>query len=127
MSKCSSCKNESVYFRTNEGRHYCKVCFSKNIEKKVRLTISKNNLIKNGDKIVVAFSGGKDSGNLLYLLHKIFKDNPNVRNWTWNIIFLLIKSISIQPSITLPKTMMIVCVVFVEFLGDICLMREQGD
>ncbi|MBS3052133.1 MAG: TIGR00269 family protein [Candidatus Aenigmarchaeota archaeon] len=79
MSKCSSCKNESVYFRTNEGRHYCKVCFSKNIEKKVRLTISKNNLIKNGDKIVVAFSGGKDSGNLLYLLHKIFKDNPNVK------------------------------------------------
>lgn len=78
MNKCSTCKKEVVYFRINEGRYYCKKCFSRNIEKKVRLTISKNKLIENGDRIVVAFSGGKDSGNTLYLLHKIFKNNPNV-------------------------------------------------
>ncbi len=78
-NKCSSCKDEAIYHRINEGRHYCKKCFSKSVEKKVRLTILKNKLVKNGDKIAVAFSGGKDSGNTLYLLHKIFKNNPKVK------------------------------------------------
>ena len=79
MSKCSTCKKEAVYFRINESRYYCKSCFSKNIERKVKSTISKHNLIEPGDKIAVAYSGGKDSGNILFILHKIFKNNPKVK------------------------------------------------
>ncbi len=78
MSKCSTCKKEAVYFRINEGRYYCKSCFTKNIKKKVKATIAKNKLVEPGDKIAVAYSGGKDSGNILYLLHEIFKNNPKV-------------------------------------------------
>lgn len=77
--KCSFCKNKAVYFRRNEGHYYCKNHFIKNIEKKVKRTIAQNKLIKNGDTIAIAFSGGKDSSALLLILNKIFKKNPNVK------------------------------------------------
>ena len=46
--------------------------FLKYFEKKVSKTIRKYNLIGKKDKIAVAFSGGKDSLTLLYLLNKIY-------------------------------------------------------
>jgi len=76
--KCSFCRNKSVYFRRNEGHHYCKTHFIKNIEKRVKRTIRINKLIENGDKIAVAVSGGKDSANTLFLLNKIFKNNRKI-------------------------------------------------
>lgn len=75
---CSFCKNESIYFRNYEGHHYCKKHFIKNFEKRVKKTISINKLIEKKDKVAVAYSGGKDSSNVLFLLNNIFKPNPNV-------------------------------------------------
>ena len=77
--KCSFCGKESVYFRRNEGHHYCKNHFIKNIEKRVKRTIRVNKLMENGDRIAVAVSGGKDSANTLFLLNKIFKNNPKIK------------------------------------------------
>jgi len=76
--KCSFCNKKSIYFRKNEGNYYCENHFTKNIEKRVRKTIRENNLVDKRDKIAVALSGGKDSSTILYLLKKIFKNNPNV-------------------------------------------------
>lgn len=80
--KCSFCRNKSVYFRKNEGHHYCRNHFIKNIEKRVKRTIRANKLIENGDRIAVAVSGGKDSANVLFLLKKIFKNNPKIELFT---------------------------------------------
>jgi uncharacterized protein (TIGR00269 family) len=44
------------------------------IEKKVAETIKKYNLLKKGDKVVVALSGGKDSTSVLYILEKLGYD-----------------------------------------------------
>lgn len=42
-----------------------------NIEKKVKETIKKYNLLNKKEKIVVALSGGKDSTSILYILKKL--------------------------------------------------------
>lgn len=78
MTKCSFCKNKAIYFRANEGNYYCKRCFSRNIEKRVKKTIGTGNLIGKTDKIAVSLSGGKDSSNTLFLLNKIFVNNPKI-------------------------------------------------
>ncbi|NCO96513.1 MAG: TIGR00269 family protein [Candidatus Aenigmarchaeota archaeon CG_4_10_14_0_8_um_filter_37_24] len=76
--KCSFCSKQSIYFRENEGHYFCENHFSESIEKKVRKNIRSNNLIGKKDKIAVALSGGKDSSSTLFLLKKIFKNNPNI-------------------------------------------------
>ncbi len=76
--KCSFCNRKSVYFRSNEGHHYCDRHFTRNIEKRVKRTLGEYNLIEKGDRVAVALSGGKDSSNTLFILNKIFKNNPHV-------------------------------------------------
>ena len=77
--KCSFCKNEAVYFRANEGKYYCKNHFIRSVEKRVKRTIGQNKLVEDGDVIAVALSGGKDSTNTLYMLHKFFSKNPKIK------------------------------------------------
>ena len=69
--KCSYCNHNLVIQRKYSGEHLCPECFQKNIEKIVYKTISKYEMLKPQDKIIVALSGGKDSITLLYNLYKI--------------------------------------------------------
>ena len=70
MSKeCSKCKkNPSIYLRQYSGEFLCKKCFIKSIEYKAKRTISKYSMIRHGDTVAVAVSGGKDSLVLLNVL-----------------------------------------------------------
>lgn len=77
--KCSFCQKKSVYFRRNEGHRYCEKHFTKNIEKKVKRTLGSNKLIERGDKVAIAYSDGKDSANVVFLLNNIFRDNINIK------------------------------------------------
>lgn len=72
--KCE-CGRKAIYFRSYEGRHYCELCLTKQVERRFRKTVSENNLLEKKDKIAVALSGGKDSSTLLYLMNNLCKKN----------------------------------------------------
>ncbi len=75
--RCSVCrKNPPIYFRRYSGERLCAKCFRENIVEKVRRTISKYDLLRPDDRIMVAVSGGKDSLSLLKILHRIEQDFP---------------------------------------------------
>ncbi|OGI15992.1 TIGR00269 family protein [Candidatus Micrarchaeota archaeon RBG_16_49_10] len=76
--KCSFCSKKSIYSRKNDGRDYCENHFRRDVEKKVRRTLSKYRLVVPDDRVAVALSGGKDSANILYFLKRIFGENPKI-------------------------------------------------
>jgi len=71
--KCNKCENEASYSRKYSGEDLCSDCFSVSIMRKTAKTISKYRMIKNGDLVCAAVSGGKDSLALLHILHKMSK------------------------------------------------------
>jgi uncharacterized protein (TIGR00269 family) len=74
MPLCVVCNRKSAVFkRSYSGEKLCARCFCKSIEDKVRATISKYEMLKPDDRIMVAVSGGKDSVVLLHLLAKMEK------------------------------------------------------
>ncbi|MFX1498735.1 MAG: ATP-binding protein [Promethearchaeota archaeon] len=70
---CSFCDKIAITIRKHSGQSLCSDCFLTSIEKIIANTISKYNMLKPRDQIIIALSGGKDSITLLYNLIKIQK------------------------------------------------------
>jgi len=58
--------------------HLCENHFKEDLRRKIKKTIRKHGMIKSGDKIAVALSGGKDSFLLLKILHEIIAPRRDV-------------------------------------------------
>lgn len=69
---------EPVYFKKDMGKTFCRGDFFNYVEKTFVKTIKKYNLIRRGEHVAVAVSGGKDSMVLLYLMDKIERQNFDV-------------------------------------------------
>lgn len=70
---CSSCKNAQASLRLPYAPlSFCPACFKAFVERKVQRTVSKHGMVKGGDKIAIAVSGGKDSAVLLHILNKLY-------------------------------------------------------
>ena len=76
---CSLCSRASVIEMRYYRQSLCKKHFSGLFERRVRKTIRLNRLFSSTDKIVVGVSGGKDSAVMLFLLNKIFENNPRAK------------------------------------------------
>ncbi|MBC5793026.1 MAG: TIGR00269 family protein [Nanohaloarchaea archaeon] len=75
---CAKCDRDTVIFREYEGRGLCEEHFSIDVNKKIKRTIRKNDMVKSGDTIAVGLSGGKDSAVMLQQLVEIFGDRPDI-------------------------------------------------
>ena len=75
VMKCDRCENTVAYSRKYSGENLCSSCFSRSIVHKTTKTMSKYNMIKPGDVVGVAVSGGKDSLSLLQVLKEISLDH----------------------------------------------------
>ncbi len=72
--RCSrrGCHKTAVIYQPYSGLHLCEAHFTEYIERKVKKELRRQMVLKPGDRLVVALSGGKDSSALLYMLHKFF-------------------------------------------------------
>ncbi len=77
---CQICGKDAVI--SSASGTFCRDHFLKNFEDRVLDTISKYSLINDGEKIVVANSGGKDSLSLLYILNKFFRGKNEILSIT---------------------------------------------
>lgn len=68
---CSLCREPAILSQRYFGRHLCLNHFIEDFERRVAGTMGKNGMVKDGERIAVAVSGGKDSTALLFSLHKI--------------------------------------------------------
>lgn len=75
---CSKCGEEAVIHREYEGRSLCKEHFSIAINKQVKKTVRKGDMVESGDTIAVGLSGGKDSAVMLQQLVEIFGERPDI-------------------------------------------------
>lgn len=78
MIKCTKCSMPAVIYQRYSGLHLCNTHFFEDVERKFKLTIRKDYKINKNDKIIVGFSGGKDSSLLLYLLNKFFSIRKDI-------------------------------------------------
>jgi len=77
QGNCVKCIKKAVFSPAYGPHRFCKQHFLEFFEKRVRRTIRENRLIEGREKLVVAYSGGKDSAVALYLVNRIFgKSNP---------------------------------------------------
>jgi cytoplasmic tRNA 2-thiolation protein 1 len=72
VGDCSRCgKRQSYYTRRYSGESLCAACFEETLVEKVRRTISRYGMLRRGERVGVAVSGGKDSLSLLKILHDL--------------------------------------------------------
>ena len=75
---CSECGNEAIMLQRYNGIHLCREHFLESVRKRVYSEFRRQVHLRGGEKIAVAFSGGKDSTLTLHLLNEIIMPMRNV-------------------------------------------------
>jgi len=68
---CSKCSERAIVSQRYSGQHLCQDHFILDFERRVAETVQRNEMVKEGERIAVAVSGGKDSTALLFCLGRI--------------------------------------------------------
>jgi uncharacterized protein (TIGR00269 family) len=72
QGRCRICGDSTRILRLTEfNLKVCEPCFTRFFERRVRRTLEKHDMINEGDRVVLAVSGGKDSTALLAALRRL--------------------------------------------------------
>ena len=85
MARCNVCGRPAVYVNRAGGVALCERHFLQYFDKKVRRTLRRYDMLRPGDRIAVAVSGGKDSLSLLHYLHRLSRHAPR-----WKVFGILV-------------------------------------
>ncbi|MDG6909238.1 MAG: TIGR00269 family protein [Nitrososphaerota archaeon] len=77
MPDCTRCGGKAFYTRRYSGESLCRSCFRDSVLEKTRKTVAKHRMIRPGESVAVAVSGGKDSLSLLKILSRIYPPRRN--------------------------------------------------
>jgi uncharacterized protein (TIGR00269 family) len=72
LQNCDLCNGPAVIRIREPERRFCGPHFEADLEQRVADTIAAQCMISPGDRVAVAFSGGKDSSALLSILHRLY-------------------------------------------------------
>lgn len=86
LRTCMKCKTGEAVVITRVNDAYCRACFQVYVTHKFRAAIGKTKLVRDGEMVLVAFSGGYSSSALLHLVqqglsqstHKKLRFKPGV-------------------------------------------------
>lgn len=74
MKLCDSCGTAKAFIkRPKTGKPICQPCFFNAFEQEIHETITKNSLFRNGDRVAIGTSGGKDSTVIAHVMNKLNK------------------------------------------------------
>lgn len=76
--KCDRCGSSAIIYQKYSGAHLCSRHFSEDVERKIKRDIRKHGMVRRGDRVAIALSGGKDSTVLTHVLHKIFSAREDI-------------------------------------------------
>ena len=76
---CERCRGEERVVLPYGPHKFCNEHFLEFFEKRVKKTLTKFRLVRQGDRILVGVSGGKDSTCTAYLLHNIFPKGYDIQ------------------------------------------------
>ena len=74
VPRCDKCGRPAVALLTYSGRHLCWEHFRELFHKRVRRWMRRQWFLRRGMRVLVALSGGKDSGTALHVLNEEFGD-----------------------------------------------------
>ncbi|KAL3313450.1 Cytoplasmic tRNA 2-thiolation protein 2 [Cichlidogyrus casuarinus] len=77
--KCAGSNGQPIVYIRKDDPPLCKECFLSQTVHKLRSAFGKNNVIKSGDKVCMAFSGGSHSCSLLRMIHECNSSNKRLR------------------------------------------------
>ncbi|HIH45421.1 MAG TPA: TIGR00269 family protein [Candidatus Methanoperedenaceae archaeon] len=76
--KCDRCGSAAIIYQKYSGAHLCSRHFREDVERKIKRDIRKRGMVRRGDRVAIALSGGKDSTVLTHVLHKIFSAREDI-------------------------------------------------
>lgn len=100
--KCIKCSSKAFVYLRYANARFCKEHFIEFFTRRVKRTIERFGMIREGEKVLVAVSGGKDSVSLLHVLNDLKKEmkfellgttiDLGIRNFSENSLEYAIKN-----------------------------------